>query len=81
MADEYGQIVIIKNPDGCTVEQADGVAGISSSLFSDEHRPYMFESGEVALNGDGHLIICGQVTYRPVRFADQGRVIVCEKVT
>lgn len=77
---EYGEVIVTKNADGCTVEQADKIVGISASLFSDEIRPLMFERGKAAINDDGHLVLCGQVTYRPVAFADQGRVIVCERV-
>lgn len=77
----YGSIVLTRHDDGgLTVDQADDIAGIDSGLFGDDSRPYLIDGYNVRINDDGHLVIAGQVTYKPIRFADNGRVIVCERV-
>jgi hypothetical protein len=57
------------------VDRADPTAGVSASLLTE---------GRLVLNDDGYFVVGEQpapVVYRPVRFAEGGRVIVCERVS
>ena len=55
-----------------TVGRADQTIGISSEILS---HPVFLRTDE-----DGNLHIADQVVYRPVGFAEDGRLVVCERV-
>lgn len=73
---DYGGITVIQDDAGRQViKQADDMIGVSIAALS-------FGAGyEYGTNASGHLVIFGQLTYRPVRFDHDGRVIVCERIT
>jgi hypothetical protein len=56
-----------------TVERADRTVGISTEVLA-------HASNFLCTDEDGHLHIADQVVYRPVKFAEGGKIIVCERV-
>jgi hypothetical protein len=76
---DYGEIVLQSHYglDGTvtaiTVLRADEVIGVSKALL---------DEGILTLSDAGYIVVdtAGEYVYRPVRFADQGRVVVCERV-
>lgn len=75
----YGDVIVKTHEDGTrTVEHADDVIAISTWVLSQQP-----ECGiRCAINGDGLFAAdsAGEYVYRPVHFAEQGRVVVCERV-
>lgn len=73
---DYGGITVAKGIDGgrYLLVDSDDIVGISVAALS------MAAGEEFRTDADGNLTIHGQLTYRPVRFDQNGRVIVCEKV-
>lgn len=77
---DYGGITVSKHhfPDGkehYEITHADELAGISVAILD-------MDAGEhFRTDDDGNLVILGQLTYRPVRFDQDGRIIVCERIT
>lgn len=75
----YGDVIVKTHEDGTrTVEHADDVIAISTWVLSQQP-----ECGiRCAINDAGHFVAdtAGEYVYRPVRFAEQGRVVVCERV-
>lgn len=70
---DYGDVVCTRYRDGTVViDHADPAIGVSSALL---------ETGDLTVE-DGLLVLdtAGAYRYRPVRFADHGRVVVCERV-
>lgn len=43
---------------------------------------WLLSENSLTINEDGNLVAdtAGEYVYRPVRFAEQGRVVVCERV-
>lgn len=77
MAD-YDAVVFTRSIDGTiTVEQAPAIIGVSAALLADDS----FDRDTHIR--DGHLILdtAGTHRYLPVRFADRGHVVVCERIT
>lgn len=76
----YGNIDLTEHYDkngACiqvTVGHADDRIGITKQLLD------QIEPGHI--DNDGNLVVdtAGEYVYRPVRFAEQGRVVVCERV-
>lgn len=77
----YGDLILKTHyyPDSSmvraiTVEHADDLIAISAHLLT--HIEPRF------IRDDGYLVAdtAGEYVYRPVRFAEQGRVVVCERV-
>ena len=58
--------------DTLEIDHADDVIGISASVLT--------MGTHFRTDDDGNLIILGQLTYRPVRFDQDGRVIVCQRI-
>jgi hypothetical protein len=71
--DEFGTLTVRTLPGGSfEITQADDVIGISSHLLHG-HIPGLFnEAGEFAPTPE--------YRYRPVRFAYDGTIVVCERV-
>ena len=71
----YGEVIVALDVESgrVSVERAPLLAGFAVSLL---------EMGPCRLSTDehGHLVVAGQVSYRPLRFAEGGTVIVCERV-
>lgn len=79
MSSEYGTVVlrIVRHDDGtrsCEIEQADPVIGIASDILA------QLDPEVTTVTDAGHLLVCGAVAYRPVRF-DRSGVVVCEQIT
>jgi hypothetical protein len=72
-AEPYGDATMTRQADGTISVQADDVIGVSFELL------HQIESGHVR---DGLLVLdtAGEYRYRPVSFALDGRVVVCERV-
>jgi hypothetical protein len=72
----YGDIIIKTNYlDGTiVVEHADDLIAVSAALIAQIDPRH--------INDAGHFVAdtAGEYVYRPVRFAEQGRVVVCERV-
>lgn len=56
------------------IDHADDTAGVSATALT------IGAGEEYTTDPAGNLVILGQLTYRPVRFDQDGRVIVCERV-
>ena len=73
---EYGNVTLSWETGGpVTVVSADPIVGMSTYTLS------MY--GCIATTtDDGDLLIgdIGTVRYRPIRFADNGKVVICERV-
>ena len=75
---DYGTIALRLtrglNMAGAEIAEAPDVVGISVTVLT-------LDAGQVYTTDDaGNLVILGELTYRPVRFDQDGRVIVCERV-
>lgn len=78
MTRSYGDIVMTRHEDGTiTVESADDVIDVSTQLLAGcpplDSRHF---------DEEGNLVVdtAGEYRYRPVRFADNGLVVVCARV-
>lgn len=72
---DYGEVICQRQQDGTvTVTRADPLIGVSSSFLA--HR---FHTARIV---DGLLVMdtAGEYRYRPVRFAEDGRIVVCERI-
>lgn len=74
---DYGGITLtLGKDDGARkILEADDVIGISVIALA------VAANEEFRTDPDGNLVILGQLTYRPVRFDQDGRIIICQKVT
>ena len=57
------------------IDHADDTVGISATALT------LGAGEEYTTDDTGNLVILGQLTYRPVRFDQDGRIIVCERIT
>jgi hypothetical protein len=71
MAD-YGSVDVTRHDDGrLEVLRADQTIGVSAELLVEA-------AGQgLATDVDGRLVIAGQACYKPLRFEEGGRVVVC----
>jgi hypothetical protein len=68
-------IVLRRDDDGSVrVLEAPQLAEIRAELLGDQ------KFCPMELDDAGHLVIAGQVAYRPVRFSDRGTRVICERV-
>ena len=74
--DTYGAVVVALDvPSGrYSIERAPLLAGFATDVLADG------AYGELNTDEHGNLVVLGQVIYRPLRFAEGGRIVVCERV-
>lgn len=75
MSDDYGIVTLDEDTLGViTVTQSDPTIGIPIELLSNMYA--------ARFDMDGYLVIgdVNAVTYHPVKFAHNGRTIICERI-
>lgn len=76
---DYGKINMIRDDEGrLKIERADAYIGVSVVQLS--NRMHDLDDDVMIINREGYLVFLGTVTYQPIGFAENGKIVVCRMI-